>query len=140
MGRGMLVAWAVAATALLGGCGTVANLALSGTPPAGPMKVYGGVQRDLDIVHDCTTNPDHPRDNAEAVCFAAAVTVAAVDLPFSAVADTFTLPVTIPVALVTQGRTDKPPQPGSGPTPAGNEADADNIRPGPWIRSGGSRP
>ena len=139
MGRGMLVAWAAAATALLGGCGTVANLTLSGPPPAGPMKVYGGVRRDMDIMHDCTTNPDHPRDNAEAVCFAAAVTVAAVDLPFSVVADTLTLPITVPVALVTQGRTDKP-QPGSGPAPAGDEAGADNILSGPWIRSGGTHP
>src|SRR5690242_10542993 len=108
MGRGMLAAVAAAATALLGGCGTVANVTLSGPPSGGgALKVYGGVQRDLDIVRDCTTNPDHPKDNAEAVCFAAAVTVAAVDMPFSVIADTLTLPITIPVALVTQGRADK---------------------------------
>jgi uncharacterized protein YceK len=107
-----------AVTVLLGGCGTMANITLSGSPSGGgSMKMYGGVQRDLDIVHDCTTNPDHPKDNAEAICFAAAATVAAVDLPFSVVADTLTLPITIPVALVTQGRTDKPQESASGPAP-----------------------
>ena len=122
MARMWGTALAAVATILLGGCGTMANITLNGPPSAGgSMKMYGGVQRDLDIVHDCTTNPDHPKDNAEAVCFATAVTVAALDLPFSAVADTLTLPITIPVALVAQGRADQQPQPAGGPAPERNE-------------------
>ena len=137
MTRVWSTALAAAATALLGGCGTVANITLSGPPSTGgSMKVYGGVRRDMDIVRDCTTNPDHPKDNAKAICFATAVTVAALDLPLSVVADTITLPITIPVALVTQGQTDK------GPAANRQEADPpeDSVRSGTGVRSGASRP
>ncbi|MBI3407122.1 MAG: YceK/YidQ family lipoprotein [Planctomycetes bacterium] len=68
----------------LTGCGTLVNF-------KDDPKIYGGVQFDAEMVHTIKT------DDKMAKSLAA---VYAVDLPFSLVADTLTLPVVIPIALI----------------------------------------
>lgn len=76
------------ALVILSGCGTAQNVIL----PKQPTRVYGGVQRDLVKIGDGilpTPGAERPVLNALG---------GLVDLPFSAVGDTLTLPVTIPAS------------------------------------------
>jgi uncharacterized protein YceK len=74
------------ALVILSGCGTAQNVIL----PKQPMRVYGGVQRDLEKIGDGVV----PRPGAERPVLTGLWGL--VDLPFSAVGDTLTLPVTVP--------------------------------------------
>ena len=115
------MAWLAAAlVCALGGCGTIGNLAdPSRTRP------FGGVIRDSAasgwLMNEFSEAPSKPA--AENAGLALAVPFVTIDLPLSLVADTVTLPITIPVALMRQG----PPEPSQnpGPTkptaPSGNE-------------------
>jgi uncharacterized protein YceK len=108
----------------VGGCGTMNNLTTSdkpaegreaGTPPAD--RVYGGVALDARVGSSWLAAPFIPRREADAgpaigpaekvvdaVCKVGIGTyVLAVDMPLSAVADTLTLPVTVPAALKRHG-------------------------------------
>ncbi len=91
------VAIAALATAALSGCGTMGNLA--GCCVSGPHEIYGGVRLDAKAAWESGGEAVHTKGLeslghvAEAVCFLA------LDLPLSAVADTVTLPITIPTAI-----------------------------------------
>jgi uncharacterized protein YceK len=86
------VVFALAASLLAGGCGTVANT-LWLEPKDGGMRVYGGVKADLEVARDAAAN-NPPADHG-----ALAIGMAVADLLLSAVADTVTLPVTLWSAL-----------------------------------------
>jgi len=119
-----------------GGCGTIVNLSAS------PGKeIYGGVKQDALSGSDhlaeafsrstCPTFspvPERPSPGKEALiksfCAGCGVCMWAVDLPISAVADTLTLPVTVPAALAKKPdrsprkRPAKSARPYAGPMPA----------------------
>ncbi len=73
------------------GCGTIMNLSTN-------KKIYGGIQNDLGIAAQCTVKqviePENFLDDGLRPTL-----MSLIDLPLSAVADTATLPVTVPVAL-----------------------------------------
>lgn len=75
----------------LTGCGTLVNF-------KDDPKIYGGVQFDADMVHTIQT------DDRTVKSLAA---IYAVDMPFSLVADTLTLPVVIPWAFVNSIKEEK---------------------------------
>ena len=93
-----------------GGCGTIVNL--SGSPGK---EIYGGVKQDALSGSDhfaeafsssCPTFSPVPEKPSlgkkvlmKSFCAGCGVCMWAVDLPISAVADTLTLPVTVPAAL-----------------------------------------
>jgi uncharacterized protein YceK len=98
----------------LGGCGTVVNCTSVSGPPA--RSIYGGVRQDAENgtrhlaeaftgpAPSFTEMPQPPsagRDFAsKSFCAACGVCMLAVDLPVSAVADTLTLPVTVPATIL----------------------------------------
>jgi uncharacterized protein YceK len=124
MGLGALLAFA------LGGCGTVNNLR---PPPKkdkdnpnaaalGTKAVYGGVGLDARVGTELLASAfGAERRQAQESLFVAAVDgpckagvaawLLAVDLPLSAVADTLTLPVTVPSALKNQGQAHRQARP-----------------------------
>jgi uncharacterized protein YceK len=98
------------------GCGTVVNCtSLNGTPPR---SIYGGVRQDAENgsrhlgeafsgpAPSFTEMPQPPSAGSDfaskSFCAACGVCMLAVDLPVSAVADTLTLPVTVPATLMKQ--------------------------------------
>jgi uncharacterized protein YceK len=93
---------AVGIASALTGCGTVVNL--EGIGKTNSKYVYGGVRVDAcaeaALLRDATVGnpeapPDYKENHAELLALAA---FAAVDMPLSAIADTLTLPVTIPAS------------------------------------------
>ncbi len=100
MNRGIVVGIGLLAF-FLSGCGTVMNLrtpapgstAFQGTEHV-PQEVYGGVKLDIEAGR-------RSFDEAEERPFQALVGayVLGIDLPASAVADTFTLPITVRAAI-----------------------------------------
>ena len=85
------------------GCGTTCNLAGGILHPESEPRVYGGVIRDVEIL-DTAISGDPPNSpiiegngTGAAVTMAAIVSVAVADPVLSLVADTLTLPVTIPL-------------------------------------------
>ncbi len=100
-----IVLGALAILPWLGGCAAVANMGSQGG-----CKVFGGTQLDATLVSEgLGTGPEgvggerleRPALVWEACC-------GLVDLPLSAVADTLTLPVTVPVTLAKQSRRTPP--------------------------------
>ena len=92
----------LAAVLLLCGCGTVANLSLGARQGWKNAYVYGGVRRDIKsesdwIDHSWTwgKNLDVIQDIGSVV----GVALVGIDIPLSAIGDTLTLPITVPVAL-----------------------------------------
>lgn len=90
------------AVLLLCGCGTVANLSIGARQGWKNAYVYGGVRRDIKseadwIDHSWTSgkNLDVIQDIGSVV----GVVLVGIDIPLSAIGDTLTLPVTVPVAL-----------------------------------------
>ncbi len=90
----------LALAVLLGGCGTIVDMATE-------QRIYGGVQNDARMV-------GHPyRQNAEQEdYFFPLVLLGVLDMPLSFAADTVLLPVTITIALT---RTESPASPSSRP-------------------------
>lgn len=97
---------AVAATVALSlsGCGTVCNLVGGVTNSEEEPRVYGGVQRDVEVLSDVFSDTSHPDVNnlhgdGKEAAFLAAIfaTLFAGDPVLSFVGDTLTLPVTIPL-------------------------------------------
>ncbi|HTU93812.1 MAG TPA: YceK/YidQ family lipoprotein [Gemmataceae bacterium] len=100
--------------AVLSGCGTVVNC--FNVNGAAARAIYGGVRQDAVNGHrhlveafsptaPCLSEMPKPpsagRDfAAKSFCAACGVGMLAVDLPVSAVADTLTLPVTVPATLM----------------------------------------
>lgn len=90
------------AVLLLCGCGTIANLSTGARQGWKNAGIYGGVRRDVDsagkwIDHSWTwgKNLDVISDIGTVV----GVGLVGIDVPLSAVGDTITLPVTVPIAL-----------------------------------------
>jgi uncharacterized protein YceK len=119
----------------LGGCGTIVNL--NGSPGK---EIYGGVKQDALSGSDhfveafsssCPTFSPVPENPSlgkkvliKSFCAGCGVCMWVVDLPISAVADTLTLPVTIPAALTkkpdnrARKRPQKPARTSAAPMPA----------------------
>ena len=73
------------------GCGTTVNFATREN------KVYGGVRNDLDVIEglfEGTPDPNMHLGGVEVLFALAVVSLPALDLPFSLLADTLTLPIT----------------------------------------------
>jgi len=117
------------ALAILSGCGTIANFGGKGWQNT---QIYGGVLRDVKSAQDfIATNPIAPEtDIQKDVGTVVGVGIIGLDIPFSAIADTLTLPITIPAVLwatpatVTtaasvsrKGKSDAPTPPNAGPGP-----------------------
>lgn len=107
-------AWLAAAlVCALGGCGTIGNL----TDPS-RTKPYGGVLRDSEasgwLMNQFADAPTKPA--AETAGLVLAVPIISLDVPLSLVADTVTLPITIPVSLFRQGQPGPSSTPAPGPT------------------------
>lgn len=90
------------AVLFLCGCGTVANLETGARQGWKNAVIYGGVRRDVQsagkwIDHSWTwgDNLDVVQDIGTVV----GVGLVGIDIPLSAIGDTLTLPVTVPIAL-----------------------------------------
>ena len=95
----MLMIALVTACLTLAGCGTVMNIAKPG--PKGSL-IYGGVVSDVDCFLPQTWG--QWKGGGKVIW---GWTFAAIDLPFTIVGDTLTLPLTIPWAI--QAWLDEPP-------------------------------
>lgn len=97
----------VAGLSFLGGCGTIINLAFGTEQPGAHLllktEIYGGVQVDAGAVHKGSQWEEDWLTNILGIMFI-------FDFPLSFIADTITLPITIPIVLF---REDK--KPGSAP-------------------------
>jgi uncharacterized protein YceK len=78
---------------LLAGCTTIANI-------DGEKKVYGGMQLNVigPYMLAMAANPFHDPDDYKRTDYLLVGSALLIDLPFSLVGDTFTLPITIPAA------------------------------------------
>jgi uncharacterized protein YceK len=88
---------------LLSGCGTVANIAELGDPAPDHPVIYGGVRKDIAARGNALTGAmmARPLDGgAQSAIFEAVALQFTLDIPFSVVGDTLTLPVTIPAELL----------------------------------------
>jgi uncharacterized protein YceK len=100
--------------AVLGGCGTVVNC--FNVNGAAARAIYGGVRQDAENgtrhigeafsgpapTFTAMPKPPNPASDfaSKSFCAVCGVGMLAVDLPVSAVADTLTLPVTVPATLM----------------------------------------
>jgi uncharacterized protein YceK len=114
MGPRAMACLASVLAAVLGGCGTLVNC--TSWKGAAQNQIYGGVMQDAkngvyhvsEAMHGpapCFTAmpkpPDPVRDFfTKSFCAGCGVGMLAVDLPVSAVADTLTLPYTVPATLL----------------------------------------
>ena len=113
MRRRMAACLAAVLASALCGCGTAVNcLGAKGTAPR---EIYGGVKQDAQngashlaeafsaACPSFASQPNIPSSGEKLMtktfCAGCGVCMLAIDLPVSAVADTLTLPVTIPAAL-----------------------------------------
>jgi uncharacterized protein YceK len=83
---------------LMSGCGTAANT-LWFIPEEGGKRVYGGVQVDANVFQESVRQVSSSEDLPTLARALRDATLTAVDLPLSAVADTLTLPITIPASV-----------------------------------------
>lgn len=102
MAKALRAATLGVAVLLLCGCGTVANLETGARQGWKNAIIYGGVRRDVQsagnwIDHSWTwgDNLDVVQDIGSVV----GVGLVGIDIPLSAVGDTLTLPITVPIAL-----------------------------------------
>ncbi len=102
----------VIAVVLLGGCGTVSNLSLP--PQAGGRQPYGGVVKDIDLVRQNIEEAKQAPSTGESVGDGVeAALVAAVDIPLCVMADTLTLPLTVPAYLLRRDQANPARRPGT---------------------------
>jgi hypothetical protein len=102
--RTSLILAVMASIALLHvGCGTVCNLAGGVVHSESEPRIYGGVIRDMETIDKVASEASGHQLIGEGegkgamVILAAAVSIAAVDPMLCLVADTLTLPLTIPL-------------------------------------------
>jgi uncharacterized protein YceK len=93
------------------GCGTVCNLAGGVMHPDNEPRIYGGVIRDVEIIDKVVNKPKANPDNQQvsqaisggwekaAVLAAFVAVIISADPVLSMVADTLTLPITIPLQI-----------------------------------------
>jgi uncharacterized protein YceK len=106
----------VASALTLAGCGTVDNICLENEQTGQvPMHIYGGVEADIRFLAE---DPPGPRAAKPAVDPFKVVYLAA-DLPLSFVADTVTLPITVPMTYVDRLSHRSNPYPNAPTQPAG---------------------
>ncbi len=91
------------AVLFLCGCGTIANLETGARQGWKNALVYGGVRRDVQsagnwIDHSWTSGEN--LDIVQDVGTVVGVGLVGIDVPLSAVGDTLTLPITVPIALM----------------------------------------
>jgi uncharacterized protein YceK len=125
----------------LAGCGTVDNLCFE-NPQTNqvPMHVYGGVEADVKVLTEDDGGRANPAADPLKIVYLA-------DLPLSLVADTVTLPVTLPMAYAEKQShrsnpfpkvppqtggpgTTNPPPPPPAQEPSGNGSDNPGAPPG----------
>jgi uncharacterized protein YceK len=120
MRRAAVLLAAVIASAV-SGCGTFCNVIPEphkiGPPGPRPLKVYGGVQTDCEALATAFQGGQTPSLGPvakvlEASYIAGMGACVLVDLPLSALADTLTLPCTIPASLRNQRDKRGPEAPG----------------------------
>ncbi len=98
MRRASLAVAPALAAVVLAGCGTIANFGDRGWQNS---RIYGGVQRDVKSTEQwIEDNPISAQtDLMHDVGTVVGVGLIGLDVPLSAIADTLTLPITVPVAL-----------------------------------------
>jgi uncharacterized protein YceK len=89
----MLVCFVAGTTLLMNGCGTTANV-LWFNRDEGGMRVYGGVRAEWTVAQESLAAASDPSASSPGP-----VWLLIADMPLSAVADTVTLPLTVPVSL-----------------------------------------
>jgi uncharacterized protein YceK len=121
MSRALGAAVALSAALILSGCGTFANISVGAREGWKNAKIYGGVRRDVQsaenwVEHSWTWGKDFDFQQDLGTVFG--LGLIGLDAPLSAIADTLTLPVTIPAAIwggstkdPNTGRTNPTPQP-----------------------------
>jgi len=82
-----LAALSLGLAILLGGCGSIGDLAAN-------QRIYGGMWTDLNLIDDPYLPNTHPPEYSFPL-----VLLGLCDLPFSAILDTLLLPITIPITL-----------------------------------------
>ena len=80
------------------GCGTLGNT-IGIRYPSEHLRVYGGVQLDVEQTQESVAKAKDAKTTNERVEACVGLFISTVDMPFSAVADTLTLPFTIPEAI-----------------------------------------
>jgi uncharacterized protein YceK len=86
----------------LSGCGTAANLS-GGAQGFRQTQIYGGVLRDVQSgQHWVSSNWTGGTDWQQDIGTVVGVGLIGLDVPFSAIGDTLTLPITIPAVLLRQ--------------------------------------
>jgi uncharacterized protein YceK len=91
------------AVLFLCGCGTIANLETGARQGWKSAAIYGGVRRDIQsadkwIDHSWTSGDN--LDIIQDVGSVVGVVLVGIDVPLSAIGDTLTLPVTVPIYLL----------------------------------------
>lgn len=102
MGRAWRAAALLIVVGLLSGCGTVANLAVGAREGWKNARIYGGVRRDVQSAEDWLAHSWVPLEKMELqqdLGAAVGVGLVGLDVPFSAIGDTLTLPITIPASI-----------------------------------------
>lgn len=102
MGRAWRAAALLSVAGLLSGCGTVANLAVGARDGWKNARIYGGVRRDVQSAEDWLAHSWIPLEKMELqqdLGSAVGVGLVGLDVPFSAIGDTLTLPITIPASI-----------------------------------------
>jgi uncharacterized protein YceK len=94
--RATRIMWLTLAIGVLPGCGTMANVVWL-APYEGGMQPYGGVQADLTVAKEAV---DHLANRSKDSSSLDMGWVALLDLPLSGIADTITLPLTVPYTLL----------------------------------------
>ena len=99
-----LVSVAILAICAISGCGTAINLACPVTAAGHPAQVYGGVKHDVEVCQSCKNESMFlsGMGNSSAWFSELAAYLVALDVPLSAVADTLTLPITLPTQLLAE--------------------------------------
>jgi uncharacterized protein YceK len=113
--RNVVVYVVVASALTLAGCGTVDNICLENEQTGQvPMHIYGGIESDIRFLAE-----DPPGPRAKPVVDPFKVVYLVADLPLSFVADTITLPITLPMAYVEHQSHRSNPFPQAPTQPAG---------------------
>jgi uncharacterized protein YceK len=82
----------IALAFLLGGCGTIADMAVD-------QRIYGGIQQDVHLIGNPYLPKTEPPDYFFPLIF-----FGILDIPLSLVADTLMLPITITIAATSDGK------------------------------------
>ena len=81
----------------MSGCGTVCNFAGGIAHPDVEPRVYGGVLRDIQVIEDAVTCDPTQRKFGDPRAIVVVLPIAVADPIVSFIADTLTLPITIPL-------------------------------------------